>query len=370
MGKTMRAVVLTGHGGLDKLEYREDVQVPSIGRDDVLIKVGACSLNNTDLNTRTGWYSPSVRGGMTAELGEKGVTDAVDDLANWDRSSLGFPRIQGAAIAGRIVAVGDGVSQERIGARVFVDPVVRDLTKPYREEGIKFIGSECDGGYAEFASVPSANAIEVRSDLTYVELSSFPCAFTTAEEMLERGRVSSGHMVLVTGAAGGVGSAAVQLAKRRGATVIAVAGETKREKLFELGADHFIARESGRLAEQVYELVGERTVDVVADVVGGENTVELLRVLKRGGRFTTGGAIAGAMVEIDLRDLIYKDLEMYGIANPVAQTMLNLARYIEAGEIKPLVEKTFPLRSLREAQVEFMKKTHVGKVVIDIDADA
>ncbi|PTB19043.1 alcohol dehydrogenase [Trinickia symbiotica] len=368
--RTMRAVVLTGHGGLEKLEYHEDIPTPRPGKGEVLIRVGACGVNNTDLNTRTGWYSPNVRSGMTEEIGSKGIDPDTADLGNWDRSSLAFPRIQGAAIAGRIVDVGEGVDAERIGDRVMVDPVIRDPSAPLREEGVRFVGSECDGGYAEYAAIPVENAFTVTADISYIEMATFPCAFTTAEEMLERARLKAGEVVLVTGAAGGVGSANVQLAKRRGCVVIAIAGQGKRRKILELGADYFIPRESVDIVGEVEKIVGSRGVDVVADVVGGDSITGLLRVLKRGGRYSTGGAIAGPISEVDLRDLIYKDLEMYGIANPVAHTTRNLVQYIENGEIKAMVDKTFPLAQLREAQAEFMKKSHVGKIVIDVDASA
>ncbi|MEU1181934.1 alcohol dehydrogenase family protein [Streptomyces sp. NPDC005820] len=363
--EVMRAMVLTGHGGIDKLVYREDYPVPSPASGQVLIRVKASSVNNTDINTRTGWYAPGVTGALTPEIGLLGLQQEDADMT-WDRNPLGFPRVQGAAIAGEIVAVGEGVPADRTGERVIVDPVIRDARLPRWARGVVFVGSECDGGYAEYAAVAAENAFPVRTELSDAELACFPCAYSTAEEMLQRTQVSEGETVLVTGASGGVGSANVQLARLRGARVVAVAGASKEAAVRELGADFFIPREEGDLAGAVHRLVGERSVDVVADVTGGPALTDMLRVLRRGGRYVTGGAIAGPVPPIDLRDLIYKDLTMIGVANPERDSFVELVRHIESGELRPVVDKVFPLRELPRAHEYFVRKAHVGKVVIAV----
>src|SRR5262249_45009652 len=134
-----------------------------------------------------------------------------------------FPIIQGADAVGRIAEVGASVEQSRIGERVMIDPNIRDTKLPKTAQGVSYFGTERNGGFAEYAAVPSVNAIRVSSDLDDVSLASFPCSYSTAEEMLVRARLQSGETVLVTGASGGVGSANIQLAKMRGARVIAVA---------------------------------------------------------------------------------------------------------------------------------------------------
>jgi NADPH:quinone reductase-like Zn-dependent oxidoreductase len=362
----MRAVVTTGHGGLDKLIYREDVPVPVPGPGQVLIEVGACGLNNTDLNTRTGWYASTVTSAMTEEIGAHGI--ASETLAAWSGQPIKFPIIQGADAVGRIVAVGPGVSSLRIGERVMVDPCVRDPKRPARARSCAYIGSEIGGGYAEYSAVPAGNAFRVTSGLGDAELATFACSYSTAEEMLTRVRLEAGETILVTGASGGVGSAHLQLAKLRGARIIAVANAAKEARIRALGADFFIARERRDLAGAVTELVGAQGVDVVADVVGGDQFIDMLRVLRRGGRYVSAGAIAGPVPAIDLRDLIYKDLEMHGVANPEEETFRRLVRYIEDGDVKPLLERTYPLSHLREAQADFMKKAHVGNLVIAVKA--
>jgi NADPH:quinone reductase-like Zn-dependent oxidoreductase len=361
----MKAMVLTGHGGIDKLVY-SDVAVPRPVTGEVLIKVSACGVNNTDLNTRTGWYSPNVKSALTVDIGINGVTGEDEELGSWDRDSLKFPRIQGADAVGVIVAVGDGVPTSRIGERVMVDPCIRDPTFPQLSQGMTYFGSECDGGYAEYAKVAGSNALTVTSDLTDIELASFACSYSTAEEMLVRVNLQKDETILVTGASGGVGSANVQLAKRRGAHVIAVAGKAKEELVRSLGADEFIPREREDLARAVEEIVGRRGIDAVADVAGGPTFSQMLRALRRAGRYVSAGAIAGPCPEIDLRDLIYKDLQMWGVGNPQQSTFRALVGYIERGEIRPLVARTFPLSGLREAHTAFVAKSHVGKIVITI----
>jgi NADPH:quinone reductase-like Zn-dependent oxidoreductase len=359
---SMRAVQLTGHGGIDKLVYRDDVPTPSPKAGEVLVQVGACGLNNTDINTRTGWYDRKVESSVTEELGLHGRDDGA--ASSWNKSNVSFPRIQGAAVAGRIAAVGAGVDPLRIGQRVLVDPSVRDPLRPRRAQLVEYLGSERDGGFAELVAVPSANAHAIDTSMTDAELATFPCSYDTAEEMLARADLAEGETVLITGAAGGVGTALIQLSLVRGARVVAVASSSKRERLEALGVHHFVARDADTLQEDVERKVGEGGVDVVADVVGGPLFRPVLKVLRRGGRYTTSGAIGGPMTDFDLRDLIYKDLEMYGITNPTADTFARLVKLIQAGHLEPRLEAAYPLKELRTAQEQLLKRTHVGKFVV------
>lgn len=358
----MRAVVLTGHGGLDRLVRRDDVPTPTPGAGEVLVRVGACGLNNTDINTRTGWYDRKVESGVTEELGLNGRDDGA--ASSWNKSTVVFPRIQGAAVAGQIAAVGVDVAPGRLGERVLIDPSIRDSRLPLRAQLVEYLGSERDGGFAEFVSVPAGNAHRITTPLTDAELATFPCSYDTAEEMLVRADLREGETILVTGAAGGVGTALIQLALVRGARVIAVASVSKRERLLALGAHLFVARDNAELQSAVEALVGDQAVDVVADVVGGELFGPILKVLRRGGRYTTSGAIGGPTTAMDLRDLIYKDLEMYGITNPTADTFARLVELVEGGRLKPMLEESYPLAELSTAQEQLLKRTHVGKLVV------
>jgi NADPH:quinone reductase-like Zn-dependent oxidoreductase len=367
--KTMRAVVLTGYGGVEKLELRQDYPVPQIGTGDVLVRVGACGINNTDVNLRTRWYDRAGNEALSEDIGLKGVSLGGSDehtAASWNTDTVKFPRIQGAAVVGRIAAVGAGVDPSRIGARVILDPQIRDLSLPLRAQLVAYLGGDRDGGFAEYVAIPADNAHTVNCTLTDSELATFPTSYDTAEEMLERTRLASGETVVITGAAGGVGTALIQLAKARGAKVIAIAGPGKEDRLLEIGADAFVPRDSEDVLAAVQAITGEKGADVVVDVVGGAMFGALLKMLSRGGRYASAGAIAGPVQQIDLRDLIYKDLEMFGITCPVPETFRRVVQLAESGQIRPLVEKIFRLDDLREAQAELVKRRHVGKLVVEI----
>lgn len=357
----MSGVVLTGHGGFDKLEFRTDLPVPKPGPGEVLIKVAAAAINNTDINTRIGWYSKAVRDG-TSEGGGTGFASIEDDDASWTGEALKFPRIQGADCCGHIVAVGAGVDPARIGERV----IVRNLLRTYvdhRPWECWTFGSECDGAFAQYTKAPSRETSKVDSTWSDVELASLPCAYSTAEGMLHRAGVAAGETVLITGASGGVGSSAVQLAKRRGATVIAVSGDGKAEQVRALGADRVVSR-----TRSLLETVGKDSVDVVIDVAAGPAFPELLDVLKRGGRYAVAGAIAGPIVELDVRTLYLKDLSFFGCTFQEDVVFENLVSYVERGEIKPNVGRVYPLPDIVEAQKDFLSKTISGKLVLTIPA--
>jgi NADPH:quinone reductase-like Zn-dependent oxidoreductase len=356
----MNAVLLKGHGGFEQLEFRDDVAVPVPRAAEVLIRVGAAGINNTDINTRTGWYSRTVTAGTTPETGAFRIAgaEARPEESGWTGAPPAFPRIQGADACGRIVAAGSDVDAGRIGERVLIEPVFRVAGASDQYRAIYF-GSECDGAFAQFACVPAAHAYAISSTLSDAELASFPCAYGAAENMLTRLSLQPGETVLITGASGGVGSAAVQLAKRRGATVLAIAGISKAAAVASLGAARVLARDQGVLAA-----LGREHVDAVVDVVGGGQFTELLDVLRRGGRYAVAGAIGGPMVALDLRTLYLKDLRLLGCTVLNESVFKNLVGYIERSEIKPLVAGVFPLSAIVEAQEEFLLKKHTGKIVL------
>jgi len=150
----------------------------------------------------------------------------------------------------------------------------------------------------------------------------------------------------------------------RGAHVVAIAGRAKEERIRALGAHEFVPREAPDLQGAVEQVIGRRAAHVAADVVGGSMFDVLVKLLGRAGRYTTAGAIGGPIAKIDLRDLIYKDLEMYGITNPTANTFSRLVALIQSGQLQPMLERTFPLQELRSAQATFLERAHVGKYVV------
>ena len=237
---------------------------------------------------------------------------------------------------------------------------MRDPIDPQNKDKTGYFGSERDGGFAEYATTLAVNAVPITSDLSDAELATFSCSYSTAEGMLTRANVTDKDTVLVPGASGGVGGALVQLAKRRGARVIAMASETKHADVAKLGPDVILSR----APENLRAALGSEKITVVADVVGGPYWPHLIDILERGGRYTCSGAIAGPMVELDLRTFYLRDLTFAGSTVIDPQVMQNLVTYIEAGEIKPALAATYPLEELREAQAAFIAKQHTGNIVV------
>jgi len=370
---TMKAVVTTGNGGFDKLDYR-DVPVPGLAPGEVLLRVLAAGVNNTEINTRVGWYSASVtastEGFVTTQ--EKEAAHKAD--GGWDEPTP-FPFIQGTDCCGRVVRVAGDVDEGLVGLRV----LVRACMRPFGFASMKniWMASDFDGAFAQFVKVPATEVFPIESDWTDVELATIPCSYGTAETMLHRARVTSGDRVLVTGASGGVGSAAVQLAKRRGAEVFAEdvyhfrhvralpepeASRMRDEWLEQLraaGADHIVDD-----ADDIVSALGPEAVDVVVDNVGGPAFGGLVEALARGGRYASSGAIAGPIVSFDKRSFYLKDLTFFGITAWDEPVFPNLVSSIERHEIKPLVARTFPLADIAEAQRAFLEKKHLGKFVL------
>lgn len=348
--KTMKAMVLTGHGGPGKLEFREDWPVPDIETDEVLVKVGACGVNNTDIWVREGAY---------------GTSDDPDAVASFGDSPLQFPIIQGADIAGSIVAVGNAIDPARIGERVMVDFGI------YNGEGDDipsddYIGAGRPGGFAEYVSVPAANAHEVDTSLSDAELATFCCAYVTGERMLNRARVRAGERVLVTGASGGVGSGIVQLCRARGAIPYAVVGSGKETAVRAIGAEATITRGKGNLIQSVKAVTDGNPVDVVVDMVAGKMLPDLLETLRPHGRYVTCGAIAGPMVEIDMRRIYLRHLDILGSSQGTRADFAAVRDYVVSGAIKPLLAGTYALTDLARAQEDFKKKQFIGKLVIEL----
>ena len=364
----MKAALLLGHGGPEQLAVRDDVAMPTPSAGEVLVAVGACGVNNTDINTRIGWYGPQVDvaiadlGDRSGRYGGGGTESPGTDQVGWS-GSLHFPLIQGADVCGRVIGVGSSDNDSLLGQRVLVDPCLRQPGDPLGVGGVRYLGSECDGGFAEYTCVPAVNAHPISSNLSDVELATFPCSGATAENMLDRAGVEAGTVVAVTGASGGVGSLLVQLAARRHAVVVAVTSASKAVAVRNLGADHIVERDHPNVSAEARRLAGQ-PLDVVADVVGGPGMPMWLSVLRRRGRYVTAGAIAGPMATIDLRTLYLNDLTMYGVTSFEPRIFADLIRWIERGDIRPMVGGVYALDEIHTAQSAFGAKQHVGSIVL------
>ena len=358
----MRAFVLHGHGDYDQLRFHNDWPVPVADENQVLINVKACGLNNTDINTRTGWYSKSVTGGTTGGTYEG---DQNED-GGWD-GGIQFPRIQGGDAVGIVSAVGKNVDQALIGKRVLVDTVTRDWSEHMNYGKTDYMGSAFDGGFAEFMVADHRNVCPIESDLSHAELATFAISYSTAENMLNRAQVDEKDTVLIPGASGGVGSALIQLANRRGARTIAMASPAKHDEVSTLKPAAILPRQPDDLQKALQESIGQSTVSVIADIVGGAQFPSLLEVLERGGRYACSGAIAGPIVELDLRTMYLRDLTFHGCTIFEPKVFPALVKYIEAGEIKPMLAASYPLEELHAAQQAFVAKKHTGNIVVTMD---
>lgn len=353
--RTMKAVVTTGNGGYDKLVYR-DVPVPVPGPGEVLLKVLAAGVNNTEINTRLGWYSASVTTSTetAAAAGERGASARQD--GGWDKPTP-FPFIQGTDCCGRVVSSHGGHGDHLVGKRV----LVRACMRPHGFASLDnvWMASDFDGAFAEFVKVPASEVFPVECGWSDAELATIPCAYGSAENMLHRARLVAGECVLVTGASGGVGSALIQLAHRRGARVIAITSPDKVDAVKALGCEAVLQR-----GQPLISVLGESSVDLVADNVAGPQFSDMPKLMRRGGRYVSSGAIGGPIVSLDLRDVYLKDLTFIGCTAWDEPVFPNLVSYIERGELKPLLAGVFPLEKIVDAQREFMRKRHVGNFVL------
>lgn len=352
---TMKAVVTTGNGGYDKLSCR-DVPVPVPGPGEVLIQVLAAGVNNTEINTRLGWYSASVSADTNAMAQERAVLATGKADGGWSAPTP-FPFIQGTDCCGRVVQVADAAHSGLLGQRVLVRPCMR--TKGFGSMDTVWMGSDFDGAFAQYVKVPATEVFPVSCDWSDADLGSIPCAYGTAENMLQRARLVTGQQVLVAGASGGVGSAVVQLARMRGATVTAIVGRAKMEQLRAIGADRVIARDDDLVAA-----LGNESVDLVVDNVAGPGFGAMLGVLRRGGRYVSSGAIAGPMVSLDMRRLYLKDITLIGTTAWDEPVFPSLIAAVERSAIRPLVARAFALDQIAQAQAEFLEKKHVGNFVL------
>jgi len=350
----MKAIVTTGNGGYEKLEYR-DMPVPVLSEGEVLVRVLAAGMNNTEINTRLGWYSSSVQSGTGQTSTDTGKSAPVDD-GGWNEKTP-FPFIQGTDCCGIVKEAYDPENANLVGKRILVRACMR--SRGFDSPDNIWMGSDFDGAFAEYAKVPATEVFPVDCSWSDAELGTIPCAYGTSENMLHRAGLKKGETVLITGASGGVGSATVQLARRRGTRVIAVTSPSKKERLLEIGADEVFTREDDLLT-----LVGPESVDLVVDNVAGDKFPVMLKLLRRGGRLVSSGAIAGPVVPLDMRDLYLKDIRLIGCTAWDEPVFPNLVSYIERGEIQPLLVQSFPLMEIAEAQKLFLTKQHVGKFVL------
>lgn len=364
---TMAAMVLTGHGDVDKLVYRDDLPVPTPGPGEVLVRVTATAKNNTDRKAREGLYPTKEKGDVTS-------------FAMGGEPTLTFPRIQGADIAGRVVAVGKGVDSARIGERGLLDfnlyPDARrdiNLTPDYYGHG-------ADGGFAEYVALPSDQFHHVPNpELRDAELAALGmCSYQTAYHMMTSARVASGERVLVSGASGGVGTALIQLCRIVGAIPYAVSQPEKAEALLALGAEAVINRgDLDSFVERVLAATGGAPIDAVMDLVGGEMTDRFIDTMigdmtarTSYPRLSIAGASGGNVSEIMWTRIYLYQVQIFGVSHGTREEAEQLIAWIREGRLKPVLHGAFPLSELHAAERYFVNRgsNFLGKIVIVPDA--
>jgi NADPH:quinone reductase-like Zn-dependent oxidoreductase len=343
----MKAVVFYSHGDVDVLKY-EDIPVPTLGSHDVLVKVKAAGCNQNDIFARRGMPGMKVI----------------------------FPHISGSDLSGEVSEIGADVTSVQRGDKVVLHPGVSCRTCEYCTNGQEYFcrgfmiygfqTGPLQGAFAEYAKVPDVNLIPMPSRLSFEEAASVPLVFLTAWHMLvTRAGVKAGEDVLVLGAGSGVGSAAVQIAKMFGARVIATAGNDKKlQKAKELGADELINHSSQDIAAEVKRLTNKRGVDLVFEHVGKATWEKSILSLGYGGRIVTCGATTGYDAMTDLRHVFWKQLTVLGSHQGSKAETIKVLNHVQAGRLRPVVDRVMPLREAGEAQRLMEQREQFGKIVL------
>lgn len=340
----MKAVRIHEFGGPEVLKY-EEVPDPQLHKDHVLIRVRACALNHLDLFVRKGL--PGVK----------------------------LPHILGSDIAGEVAQAGEYIADLKAGARVLLSPMLFcnhcELCTTGNHNFCKefaVLGNNAEGGDCELIAVPRVNVIPIPDSLDFVSAASVPLVFLTAWHMLVgKAKLRPGDIVLVLGAGSGVGSAAIQICKMLGATVITTAGdERKLEKARELGADFTIDHYKQKISEEVKRITNRRGVDVVFEHVGVATWAESIKSLKYGGTLVTCGATTGYEAQLDLRVLFARQLSFFGTYMGGQGELLEVMKHVFSGKLKPVVDRTFPLAEARAAHEYLEHSEQFGKILLTI----
>lgn len=342
----MKAVVFHEHGGPEVLQYT-DIPTPDPGTGQVLVRLKAAALNRLDLWVRQGW--PGIK--------------------------LEYPHIPGADGAGEIVGLGEGVSGRQMGERVVINSNLGCGQCDYCIAGLdnrcrswELLGETRRGTYAEYVVIPASHAYPIPAGFPEEQAAAAALVFHTAwHSLITRGNLRPGESVLVVGAAGGVNSACIQIAKRAGATVYVVGSDPDKLSIAEsLGADFLIDRsQEADWSKSVFRLTQKLGVDVVVDNVGTTYPLSF-RAARKGGRILTVGNTGGAKFEIDNRFIFGKHLSLLGSTMGTRSDFSTVMEMVFKGHLKPVIDRNFPLAEAAAAHVRMEKGEHRGKITLAI----
>jgi len=333
MSKKMNAVVFDHVGDPGVLQHRQ-LDIPSVDADSVIVKVQACALNLLDYYLRIE-----------------------------EDPEMPMPHILGSDISGTVHEIGERISGWHIGDEVLVSPAIES------EDGRPgIIGYQTQGGYAEFCKVPGRNLVRKPANLSFEEAAAVPLAFVTAyHQVFTRGKVRCGENVLVMGASGGVGSAAVQLCKLAGAFIVGSAGSTeKMAKLAALGADETVNHSSPQWYEKAMGATGGKGFHLICETIGGETLAKCIDLLGYGGRLITVGSTTGSELKLNVNDLFRKQATIGGSYLGTRDELLEVVKLLERKQIRPVVSTILPLAEAAEAHRQLEARNRFGKIVLRI----
>ncbi len=343
----MRAVVITKHGDVDQLNYTEDTPKPQISNEEALIRVKASALNHLDIWTRQGM--PGVK--------------------------IQMPHILGCDISGEVAEIKSSSSKIKENTRVIVSPGISCGTCEFCKIGwdslcdqYQIIGFQVNGGYAEYVKVPVRNLIPVSNRYSFEEWAACPLVFLTVWHVLiTRAELKEGETVLIHAAGSGVGSAAIQLAKMKGAKVITTVGSDEKEKKAKsLGADYVINYKNKDFVKEVQMITGNKGVQVVFEHIGTETFTKSLACLAKKGRLVTCGVTSGGLAQIDIRFLFVRQHSLMGSYMGGKPELDEAVKHLESGKLKPVVDTIFPLEKARDAHKRMLERGNFGKIVLKI----
>ncbi len=342
----MKAVVITGHGGIEMVQVMDNMPIPEPVRDEVRILMKSVALNRLDLWVRAGWAG----------------------------LKLAMPHVTCADGAGIVDKVGDGVTQYQVGDRVCIDPTIVDKDSPALMTGLEnqsrihLLGETVPGVGAEYVVLPQRNLMKIPDKVGFSEAAAAGLVYVTAwHSLITRGGLKPGETVLIVGAGGGVNSASIQIAKLAGATVYVVGSNAEKcAKAMELGADVTINREeTPQWSKALYQMTNKQGVDVVVDNVGAATFNDSIRSTRIGGRILVVGNTSGPMVELDLRQIFTRQVSIIGSTMGPHQDFVKVMNLVFADKLKPVIGAVFPIDEIHKA-IETLEDFSVfGKIVLE-----